>query len=108
VHRKAPYYHDDRYHVTVFQRDPGKGSIISVTLSFGFMEDPNVERILAELAGHHQINLPPDPHKWIVHVSVEEPASGPGRDRDGALAAAAILVAAPRFAARALLLRAGQ
>jgi KUP system potassium uptake protein len=71
VHRKVPYVHDDRYLVTVFQRDPHHGSIISVTLSFGFMEDPNVERILEELAGHREIDLPADVHKWIVHVSME-------------------------------------
>jgi KUP system potassium uptake protein len=71
VHRKVPYVHDDRYHVTVFQRDPGKGSIVSVTLSFGFMDEPNVERILEQLASHREINLPIDPHRWIVHVSIE-------------------------------------
>ncbi len=71
IHRKVPYVHDDRYQVTVFHRDPHKGSVISVTLSFGFMEDPNVERILEQLATHREIDLPPDVHKWIVHVSVE-------------------------------------
>ena len=53
------------------QKDAGAGDIVSVTVKFGFLEDPNVERILAELASHHQINLPADPHKWIVHVSLE-------------------------------------
>ena len=71
VHRKVPYVHDERYQVTVFQRDHDKGSVISVTLSFGFMEEPNVERVLEELASHHQIVLPSDPHRWIVHVSIE-------------------------------------
>jgi KUP system potassium uptake protein len=71
IHRKVPYVRDDRYLVTVFQREARKGSIISVTLSFGFMEDPNVERVLEELASHREIDLPSDAHKWIVHVSVE-------------------------------------
>jgi KUP system potassium uptake protein len=71
IHRKVPYVHDDRYHVTVFQRDWNRGSVISVTLSFGFMEDPNVERVLEQLASHREIDLPTDIHKWIVHVSVE-------------------------------------
>jgi KUP system potassium uptake protein len=71
VHRKVPYIHDERYHVTVFQRDPGQGCIVSVTLSFGFMEEPNVERILEQLARHHQIALPIDERRWIVHVSIE-------------------------------------
>jgi KUP system potassium uptake protein len=38
---------------------------------FGFMEEPNVERVLEQLAQHHEIDLPTDPHKWIVHVSQE-------------------------------------
>ncbi len=71
VHRKAPYVHGERVHVTVFDRDPERGCIVSVALSFGFMEEPNVERVLEHLAGHHEIDLPPDPHKWIVHASQE-------------------------------------
>ncbi len=71
VHCKVPYVHDNRYEITVFQKDPDRGSIVSVTVKFGFLEDPNVEHVLAELAGHHQIDLPADPHRWIVHVSLE-------------------------------------
>jgi KUP system potassium uptake protein len=80
LHRKVPYIHDSRYDVTVFQRSSDKGCIVSVTVLFGFMEDPNVERVLEELAGHHEIDLPRDPHKWIVHVSQENamPAKGAG------------------------------
>ena len=71
VHRKTPYVHDARYHVTVFQRSKERGCVVSVTMAFGFMEDPNVERVLEDLAGHHEIDLPVDPHKWIVHASQE-------------------------------------
>jgi KUP system potassium uptake protein len=81
VHRKVPYVHDERYHVTVFQCDPGKDSIISVTLSFGFMEEPNVERIPEQLAGHHAIDLLSDAHQWIVHVSIENLLPGRGSNR---------------------------
>jgi len=71
VHRKVPYLHQDRYQVTTLQRDDGKGSIISVSINFGFMEEPNVEHVLASLASHQEINLPPDPRHWQVHVSQE-------------------------------------
>ncbi len=71
THRKVPYIRDNRYQVTVFDRDPLRGSIIAVELSFGFMEEPNVERLLQEMARHHEIDLPADPHRWIVHVSQE-------------------------------------
>jgi KUP system potassium uptake protein len=71
THRKVPYIRDGRYRVTVFDRDNGRGSIIAVELSFGFMEEPNVERLLEEMARHKEIDLPADRHQWIVHVSYE-------------------------------------
>jgi KUP system potassium uptake protein len=71
IHQKVPYVHKNRYDVTTFYRDEDKGSIMSVAVSFGFMEDPNVELLLEDLASHHEIDLPTDPHLWIVHVSLE-------------------------------------
>lgn len=66
-HRKVPYIHDNRYRV--FDCDRNHGSIIAVELSFGFMEEPNVERVLEGMARHHEIDLPADRHRWIVHAS---------------------------------------
>ena len=71
IHRKVPYLHENRYGVTVFDRDQNKGSVISVELSFGFMEEPNVERALEGMARHKKIDLSPDRRQWIVHVSNE-------------------------------------
>lgn len=71
THRKVPYIHDSRYRVRVFDRDPDHGSIISVELQFGFMEEPNVERVLEDLARHKAIDLPAQERQWIVHVSLE-------------------------------------
>ena len=71
THRKIPYIHDDRYVVTVFDKDANGGSIIGVELSFGFMEEPNVERALEGMARLREIDLPTDHRKWIVHVSHE-------------------------------------
>ncbi len=71
THPKVPYVLDNRYHVTVFDRDRDRGGVIGVELRFGFMEEPNVERRLADLARHKQIDLPSDPAQWIVHVSHE-------------------------------------
>ena len=70
THVKAPYVEGDRYRVTPFARDE-RGGVIGVELSFGFMEEPNVEHWLEDLARHNQINLSPRPHDWIVHVSNE-------------------------------------
>ncbi len=71
AHRKVPYINDSRYRVTVFDRDHNRGSIIAVELSFGFMEEPNVEKLLEEMAQHKEIALPTDRHRWIVHASQE-------------------------------------
>ena len=71
IHCKIPYVHEERCHVTVFQKSKERGFIVSVTIQFGFMEEPNVEKVLEQLASHHEIDLPADPHKWIVHVSQE-------------------------------------
>jgi KUP system potassium uptake protein len=71
THRKIPYIRDNRYRVTVFDRDKDRGGIIGVELSFGFMEEPNVERLLEEMARHKQIDLPSDRRQWVVHVSHE-------------------------------------
>lgn len=71
VHKKTPYVHGERVSVTVFDRERSRGCVVSVALSFGFMEEPNVERVLEHLAGHHEIDLPPDPRQWIVHASQE-------------------------------------
>ena len=70
-HRKVPYIRDNRCRVTVFDRDDNRGSIIAVELSFGFMEEPNVEHVLEEMARHREIDLPIDRRQWIIHVSHE-------------------------------------
>jgi len=83
IHTKAPYVHDDngRYLVRVFDRDPARGSIVSVTVLFGFMEDPNVERILESLARHDEIALDEDPAGWHVIASQERLVSSPRMSR---------------------------
>ena len=81
THRKTAYIHEARCDVTVFAADPALGNIASVEVKFGFMEEPNVERVLADMARHARIALPTDPRHWIVHVSHENllPARGMGR-----------------------------
>jgi KUP system potassium uptake protein len=71
AHRKVPYIHEGRYNVTVFDRDRERGSVIGVEISFGFMEEPNVERLLEEMARHREIDLPTDRRRWVVHASQE-------------------------------------
>ena len=79
IHTKSPLIHDpaNRYEVRVFDREETRGSIVSVTVLFGFMEDPNVEEILEALARHHEIALEEDPTQWHVMASQERLISGP-------------------------------
>ena len=55
----------------MFDRNEQKGNVIGVELSFGFLEEPNVERALEDLARHQEIDLQSDSHRWIVHVMQE-------------------------------------
>jgi len=70
VHPKVPYVRENRFSVSVLERND-KGSIVCVQLKFGFMEEPNVERMLEEMISHKEIDLPLDPCQWIVHVAIE-------------------------------------
>jgi KUP system potassium uptake protein len=70
VHPKVPYVHGNRFSVQVLERND-KGSIVCVQVKFGFMEEPNVENVLKDMASHKEIDLPPDPRQWIVHVAIE-------------------------------------
>ena len=80
VHPKVPYVHDGRHSVTVIERN-ARGSIIRVELKFGFMEDPNVESMLAEMISHREIDLSTDPRDWIVHVVNENLIASPTMNR---------------------------
>ncbi len=71
THVTTPYIEDNRYKVTTFYREPDRGAVIGVNLSFGFMEEPDVEKWLEDLARHKQIDLPPTRRRWIVRVAHE-------------------------------------
>ncbi|MFZ2206145.1 MAG: KUP/HAK/KT family potassium transporter [Microgenomates group bacterium] len=46
-------------------------TLASVIVRFGFMEDPNVENVLQDLANHHEILIDTDKHKWLIEVMHE-------------------------------------
>ena len=70
AHRQVPHVHDNRYEITVFHKDE-TSSISAVTVPFGFMEEPNVEAVLEDLARHKEIALPVSERRWSVHVTIE-------------------------------------
>lgn len=65
---KVPHMHKDKYLVTKFYDDPEKGSIVSVVVQFGFMEEPQVELVMEALAKHNDINIDEDHKKWLIHA----------------------------------------
>jgi KUP system potassium uptake protein len=69
-HVKTPYVDDNRYLVTSLYRDAER-AVMAVEVSFGFMEEPNLEKRLEDLARHKQIDLPTQRRRWIVHVAYE-------------------------------------
>lgn len=73
IRTKEPYIHDKRYKVTTFYdgNGSGRGSIASVQLHFGFLEDPNVEEALEGIAKHHEVKIEEDHNKWLIHTIQE-------------------------------------
>jgi len=61
-----------RYEITNFGKVGIKeDTLASVVVRFGFMEEPNVEKVLQDLADHHQIQIDTDKHNWLIEVMHE-------------------------------------
>ena len=59
-----------RYQVTVLE-ETKEGTVVSVQANYGYMEQPNVRSILAQLKVDKQIKIPQDPDKWLILIGVE-------------------------------------
>ena len=75
--QKIPYARQNRYEVAKFFEDKNLGSIVSVIVNFGFMEDPNIEKIVEGLASHEEINIEHDPKDWVFRIIQEKILPGP-------------------------------
>lgn len=71
ITRKIPYFNDNRFDVRVIEKNADKGNITSVTVQFGFMENPDVEAILKEIANHFDIAHGIKTADWKILVSHE-------------------------------------
>jgi KUP system potassium uptake protein len=71
VLKREPHIHEERYEIKNFYNDELKGCITTVKVNFGFMEDPNVEEIMDELAQHHLIKIEEDHKQWLIHAMYE-------------------------------------
>jgi len=71
VGKRVAFVEDERYGVKKIWEEEGAGSITAVDVNFGFMENPNVERILEGLADHRKINIDEDPKNWLIRIVQE-------------------------------------
>jgi len=63
---------EHRYKIINFGKvGPHQDTIASVVVRFGFMEEPNVEHVLQDLANHHEIQIDTDKHNWLIEVMHE-------------------------------------
>ncbi len=70
VIKKYPYV-TERFEIRTLHQDDQGRSIIGVTLFFGFMEDPNVEAVLDEMAAHNQVITDEHQKNWIIYILQE-------------------------------------
>ena len=69
VVHNVPYYQDNRFTIIRFFDDPEKGSITSIRINYGFMENLWVEKELLKLADRNDIHIDQDKKQWLVHVA---------------------------------------
>lgn len=67
---KHPYAtREERYKIANFGNiGVNHDSVASVVLRFGYMEEPNVEAVLEDLAQHHEVQIDTDKHQWLIEV----------------------------------------
>lgn len=63
-----PYMNKERLTVVPFDLEPKTGTIISVKLNFGFMEDPDIEGYLSKIQKQYTKAVDKDSNKWVFHV----------------------------------------
>ncbi len=63
--------HGERYDIVKFKCAPGQGSVTSLMVNFGFMEEQNVEAILQEIERNRAIPTSDNHRDWIIELGVE-------------------------------------
>lgn len=72
VIEKVPHMSHRRFEIHTFRKGKNNtGCIVSVKISFGYWEKPNVEEVLDDLAQHHQIDIEDDHREWLLYMLKE-------------------------------------
>ncbi|HTE58303.1 MAG TPA: KUP/HAK/KT family potassium transporter [Verrucomicrobiae bacterium] len=68
---RRPYVDEkERYTITEFENNHQKGfSLLSITASFGFMEEPDVEQVIEDIAKNRDLIPDDDMKDWIIYVA---------------------------------------
>jgi KUP system potassium uptake protein len=70
---RTPYVDNkDRYSIIQFENDPQKdASLLSISATFGFFEQPDVEKVIRDIASHQDLTPNDDMKDWIINVARE-------------------------------------
>ena len=72
IAKKTPHIKDsDRYSIKKFYEDTARGSIYSVILRHGFMEEIDLEMELVKIAELEKIAVEHEPEAWIISMAQE-------------------------------------
>jgi KUP system potassium uptake protein len=61
----------ERYKVITFQQDEAMGTVVSVQAFYGYMQQPDIRRVLLELKEKKLVKIPARPRKWLILIGVE-------------------------------------
>lgn len=65
---RKPHVERNRFKLYKFYDHPEKGSIATVIVNHGFMEEININEVLSDLARDKLINIDSHSDEWIIHV----------------------------------------
>lgn len=68
----SPYVTDEekRHNVNVFKRDE-EGTVVAVHVFYGYMERPNIRKVLQELKAKQMLKIPLDTKRWLILIGAE-------------------------------------
>ncbi len=61
----------NRYNIISFQKKKEVGSVSSVQVFYGYMQTPNIRRVLVELKDKQLIKIPSEPKKWLILIGLD-------------------------------------
>ncbi len=76
IHHEPYISKDERLTVVPIDIEPKSGTLLSVCLNFGFMEEPMIEKYLQKLVNLYPQAVNKDFDKWVFHIIEQRVTSG--------------------------------